>query len=71
MTGSLESFIARLLRNWNHMVVRSPDNDSGIAKVMIVNAVYGAAPPRPPEGRASDPSNEKLMQALFGKDFTR
>ncbi len=44
MTGSLQSVIERLLRNWNHMIVRSPDNKSGIAKVMILNATYGAAP---------------------------
>jgi len=44
ISGSLQSVLERLLRNWNHMIVRSPDNTSGIAKVMILNSVYGAAP---------------------------
>ncbi len=47
MSGSLQSVLERLLRNWNHMIVRSSDNQSGIAKVMILNATYGAAPHRP------------------------
>lgn len=44
MSGSLQSILERLLRNWNHMIVRSGDNKSGIAKVMILNSVYGSAP---------------------------
>ena len=48
MSGSLQSILERLLRNWNHLIVRSPDNASGIAKVMILNSVYGATPPAPP-----------------------
>src|SRR5690606_28453182 len=48
LSGSLQSVLERLLRNWNHMIVRSPDNDSGIAKVMILNANYGTAPRQPP-----------------------
>jgi hypothetical protein len=47
MSGSLQSVIERLLRNWNHMIVRSADNNSGITKVMILNATYGAAPHKP------------------------
>ncbi len=68
MSGSLQSVIERLLRNWNHMIVRSSDNESGIAKVMILNATYGAAPRRGP-GRASGDSDDKLMQALTGADI--
>jgi hypothetical protein len=63
LTGSLQTVIERLLRNWNHMIVRSPDNESGIAKVMILNATYGAAPQRGGLGSASQ-DNDKLMQAL-------
>jgi hypothetical protein len=64
-TGSLQSILERLLRNWNHMIVRSPHEGSGIAKVMILNANYGAAPDRG-EGRASGLDPEQ-MQALSGK----
>jgi len=62
MSGSLQNVIERLLRNWNHMIVRSPDNESGIAKVMILNATYGAAP-RPSPNTAGT-SDDELMQAL-------
>lgn len=67
MSGSLQSIIERLLRNWNHMIVRSPDNESGIAKVTILNATYGAAPVG--AGRMSKKSNDKLLQALTGEGF--
>ena len=61
MSGSLQNVIERLLRNWNHMIVRSPDSKSGIAKVMILNASYGAAPQPSPAARASsDPLTESL-----------
>lgn len=43
MSGSLEDILGRLLRNWNHMIVRSRDNHSGIAKVTILNSTYGSA----------------------------
>ncbi len=66
MTGSLQSVIERLLRNWNHMIVRSTDNPSGIAKVMILDAKYGAAPSHSSRGHASGVSNDRLMQALTG-----
>ena len=35
MTGSLEDILRRLLRNMNHVIVRSPDNPSGIEKVIL------------------------------------
>jgi hypothetical protein len=69
MSGSLQSVIERLLRNWNHLIVRSADNDSGVAKVMILNATYGAAPLGPGAGRASGNNNDQLMQALTGADI--
>ncbi len=52
MSGSLNHVIERLLRNWNYMIVRSADNESGIAKIMILNATYGAAQQRPALGSA-------------------
>lgn len=66
LSGSLHNVIQRLLRNWNHMIVRSPDNKSGISKVMILNGNHGA-----PTGRAiaKDPkgkSSDAHLHALFG-----
>ena len=46
LSGSLYNIIERLLRNRNHVIVRSPDNVSGIEKVMILDAAYGAGPPK-------------------------
>ena len=45
MSGSLEDILGRLLRNWNHIIVWSPDNKSGIEKVMILDSTYGLSPP--------------------------
>jgi hypothetical protein len=61
MSGSLQNVIERLLRNWNHMIVRSPDNTGGIAKVMILNANFGAAPQ---QSRGARSNGDELMQAL-------
>lgn len=67
LSGSLHVILERLLRNWNHMIVRSTDNESGIAKVMILNSTYGAAPSRPGQERASGDGGDKLLQALTGE----
>jgi hypothetical protein len=52
ISGNLRDVLGRLLRNRNHMIVRSADNASGIAKVMILNSTYGAGPKRPDLKRA-------------------
>jgi len=44
VSGSLYDVLVRLLRNRNYVIVRSQENASGIAKVMILDASYGAAP---------------------------
>lgn len=66
LSGNLHGILERLLRNWNHMIIRSPDNPSGIAKVMILNANYGAAPSRPGQVGANGEGADKLLQALTG-----
>lgn len=38
ISGNLEDVLARLLRNVNHVIVRSPDNRSGIEKVILMRA---------------------------------
>jgi hypothetical protein len=52
ISGTLPGILERLLRNRNHLIVRSSDSPCGIAKVMILDSGYGAGPPRAP---ASDP----------------
>ena len=66
LSGNLHVILERLLRNWNHMIVRSPDNESGIVEVKILNAAYGAGPSRPTVGANGDGS-DKLLQALTGE----
>ena len=41
LTGDLYKVLGRLLRNRNHVIVRSADAPSGVAKVMILNASVG------------------------------
>jgi hypothetical protein len=67
LSGNLHVILERLLRNWNHMIIRSPDNESGIAKVMILNATYGAGPARPGQVGANGEGGDKLLQALTGE----
>ena len=56
MTGSLSVVVGRLLRNWNYLIVRSPDNASGIESIMILDAKYGAAPSKhAPANQPEDP----------------
>ena len=43
MSGSLPSVLEGLLRNCNHVIVRSPDNKSGIERVIILNSIRGCA----------------------------
>ncbi|MBY0562359.1 hypothetical protein [Hyphomicrobium sp.] len=42
LSGNLNSILERLLRNRNHVIVRSADTVSGIEKVIVIDAVYGA-----------------------------
>ncbi len=57
MSGTLPEILERLLRNWNHMTVASGDSESGVAKVMILNSVYGAgAAPRNAAGAGAQQS---------------
>lgn len=44
LSGSLENILGRLLRNRNYMIVRSPDNHSGIEKLILIDEASGAAP---------------------------
>jgi hypothetical protein len=68
MTGSLQNVLERLLRNWNHLIVRSPDNACGIAKVMIINEMYGASARPGRRGQASGDAGNRLRQALSRGD---
>jgi hypothetical protein len=65
MSGSLRSILERLLRNRNHLIVRSPDNESGIAKVVILDSAYGSTQSIEQKG-ASGSAPSKLLQAFSG-----
>ena len=54
ISGSLQVVLERLLRNWNHVIVRHPNNECGIEKVMILNSSFGSAPPQPPPAAVVD-----------------
>ncbi len=40
ISGTLQGILERLLRNRNHLIVRSPNNPCGIVKVMILDSGY-------------------------------
>lgn len=42
LTGDLYKVLGRLLRNRNHVIIRSAEAPSGVAKVMILDAAVGA-----------------------------
>ncbi|WP_045836341.1 hypothetical protein [Hyphomicrobium sp. 99] len=46
LSGDLYSILERLLRNRNHVIVRSANTVSGIEKVMIIDAAYGTRKPK-------------------------
>ena len=53
ISGNLEDVLTRLLRNVNHVIVHSPDNRSGIEKVIIMGR--GSAPqPSTSQGMPDD-----------------
>lgn len=62
MTGSLYLVVGRLLRNWNYLIVRSPDNVSGIKSIMIYDAKHGVAPSKDAPAK----QGEDLSQAIEG-----
>ena len=64
LTGDLYKVLGRLLRNRNHVIVRSAEAPSGVAKVMILNAAVGAKPL--PGGQAS-PTTPGVDKAITGE----
>lgn len=74
MSGSLHSILERLLRNRNHMIIRSRENKCGIAKVMILNSDYGAVTSQAKRKsarsrhRKKNKVSQKLRQAFSGAD---
>jgi hypothetical protein len=65
MSGSLYDVLSRLLRNRNYMIVRSPDKATGVARVMILDASYGAARTKAAQIQSGEGA-EELLQALSG-----
>ena len=60
ISGNLEQVLTRLLRNVNHVIVRSPDNRSGIEKVIIMGV--GAAPQPSTSQGIADESRSRAEQ---------
>jgi hypothetical protein len=58
MSGSLEDILTRLLRNRNHVIVRSADNASGIHRVIILGEGRSSTPPAAQEGESGDAPRE-------------
>lgn len=44
MSGSLYVVLERLLRNSNHVIVRSANNASGVERIIVLDANYGTKP---------------------------
>jgi hypothetical protein len=68
MTGSLQIVLERLLRNWNYIIARSPDNECGIKKVTILDSSYGAAAQKGGQTRDYGEGMVKMLQAFSRKD---
>jgi hypothetical protein len=60
LSGSLKEIVGRLLRNWNYVIVSSPDGGNGIAKVVILNAAYGTSPPAAAGTATKDPQLNQI-----------
>jgi hypothetical protein len=60
LTGSLKDVLGRLLRNWNYVIVSSADGGEGVAKVVILNAAYGAAPSTPIKAESKDENMKQV-----------
>lgn len=68
MSGDLRSVLERLLRNWNYMIVRSPNKTGVIDKVVIIDAIYGAQPSKAGQRAGGEAPADKMMQALSGQE---
>lgn len=53
MSGDLEGILQRVLRNWNYLIVRSPNVERPIEKVMILDSAFGTAPMAAPPSVAA------------------
>jgi hypothetical protein len=60
LTGSLKEVLGRLLRNWNYVIVSSPDGGEEVAKVVILNAAVGAAPATPAQSESKDAQMKQI-----------
>jgi hypothetical protein len=68
-SGDLGTVLQRLLRNRNHMIIRSAEKPGGIAKVTILNATYGARTTRPVPQYDPDNTEAAAMTHATGDEF--
>jgi hypothetical protein len=66
MSGSVVSVVERLLRNWNHMVIRAPDKPGGIEKILIIDTTYGTAASQSKDAKAALEQLENTKRATTG-----
>lgn len=67
LSGSLSDVITRLLRNWNHVIVRSDQAPTGIRKVVIIDAAYGTTASKTKQEKAAIQQLENTKKAT-GED---
>lgn len=63
LSGSLPEVVARLLRNWNYVVVKSEDAQRKIRKVVIINTNFGTAATKTESEKAAAQQIENAKKA--------
>lgn len=63
LTGSISEVVTRLLRNWNHVIVKAEDASDKISKVVIINANYGTDASKTKEEKAAAQQIENAKKA--------
>ena len=63
LSGSISEVVTRLLRNWNHVIVKSEDAPDEISKVVIINANYGTASSKTKDEKAAAQQIENAKKA--------
>lgn len=61
ISGSLPTILDRLLRNQNYMLVRSPKNATGVAKILIAGNSHSDSSGKPATPTPPPPANNSSM----------
>lgn len=63
LSGNLYGILERLLRNRNHVIIRSADTVSGIERVILIDVAYGVRQPKAAQRGAAADDPEAPRQA--------